>query len=102
MLSKGCIIRTLHYIVKFSITLLLSISLLIKIPIIKLRLRVLEYEAIVRPVLSRETILIVEVPKTSLLILALHLLNLSPQVSDLILIFVLKADIILIFLAIIS
>ena len=74
MLSKGCIIRTLHYIVKFSITFLLSISLLIKIPIIKLRLRVLEHEAIVRPVLSGETILIVEVPETSQLILTLHLM----------------------------
>jgi len=74
MLSKGCIIRTLHYIVKFSITLLLSISLLIKIPIIKLRLRVLEHESIVHPVLSRETILIVEVPETILLILTLHLM----------------------------
>jgi hypothetical protein len=89
MLTKSCIIRILHYFVKFSITLLLSISLLIKIPIIKLRLRVLEHEAIVRPVLSRETILIVEVPETILLILALHLMYLSPQVSDLILIFVL-------------
>ena len=74
MLSKGCIIRTLHYIVKFFITLLLSISLLIKIPIIKLRLRVLEHESIVHPVLSRETILIVEIPETILLILTLHLM----------------------------
>ena len=61
----------------------------LKIPIIKLSLRVLEHESIVHPVLSRETILIVEVPETSLLILALHLMYLSPQVSDLILIFVL-------------
>jgi ABC-type maltose transport system permease subunit len=57
-----------------------------------LRLRVLEHESIVRPVLSRETILIVEVPEIILLVLTLHLLYLSPQISDLIHIFVLLAD----------
>ena len=107
MLSKGCIIRTLHNFVKFSITLLLSISLgnssnvvaertvlavvrtALEIPIAKLRLLALKHESIVYPVLFREIILIVEVPETILLILTLHLLYLSPQISDLILIFVL-------------
>ena len=98
MLSKGCIIRTLHNFVKFSITLLQSICLgnsvavvrtALEIPITKLRLLALEHESIVRSVLFREIILIVEVPETILLILTLHLLYLSPQISDLILIFVL-------------
>ena len=89
MLSKGCIIRTLQNFVKFSITLLLSIFFLIEIPITKLRLLALKHKSIVRSVLFREIILIVEVPETILLILTLHLLYLSPQISDLILIFVL-------------
>ena len=89
MLSKGCIIRTLHNFVKFSITLLLSISLGTKISITKLRMLALKHESIVCPVLFREIILIVEVPEAVLLILTLHLLYLSPQISDLILIFVL-------------
>ena len=89
MLSKGCIIRTLHNFVKFSITLQLSIFLGIEIHIAKLRLLALEHESIVRSVLFREIILIVEVPEAVLLILTLHLLYLSPQISDLILIFVL-------------
>ena len=89
MLSKGCIIRILHHFVKFSITLLLSISLGTKISITKLRMLALKHESIVYPVLFREIILIVEVPETILLILILHLLYLSPQIGDLILIFVL-------------
>ena len=101
MLSKGCIIRTLHNFVKFSITLKLSISLwnsvavvrtALEIPIAKLRLLALEPESIVRSVLFREIILIVEVPETILLILTLHLLYLSPQISDLILFSVLLAN----------
>ena len=111
MLSKGCIIRTLHNFVKFSITLLLSIFFwnsvavvrtALEIPITKLRLQALKHESIVRSVLFREIILIVEVPETILLILTLHLLYLSPQISDLILIFVLFANTILINLDIIS
>ena len=102
MLPKGCIIRTLHNFVKFSITLLLSISLGIEIPIAKLRLLALEHESIVRSVLFREIILIVEVPETILLILTLHLLYLFPQIGNLLLFSVLLAEIILIHLAIIS
>ena len=92
MLSKGCIIRTLHNFVKFFITLQLSIFLLIKNAIAKLGLLALKHESIVRSVLFREITLIVEVPETILLILTLHLLYLSPQISDLILIFVLFAN----------
>ena len=88
MLSKGCIIRTLHNFVKFSITLQLSIFLGIEIPIAKLRLLALKHESIVHSVLFREITLIVEVPETILLVLTLHLMYLSPQIGDLILIFV--------------
>ena len=111
ILSKGCIIRTLHNFVKFSITLQLSIFLgnsvavvrtALEIPITKLRLLALKHESIVYSILFREIILIVEVPETILLIFTLHLLYLSPQISDLILIFVLFANTILINLDIIS
>ena len=57
----------------------------LEIPITKLRLQALKHESIVRSVLFREITLIVEVPETILLILTLHLLYLSPQISDLIL-----------------
>ena len=73
-----------------------------EIPIAKLRLLALEHESIVRSVLFREIILIVEVPEAVLLILTLHLLNLPSQIGDLILFFVLLADTILINLDIIS
>ena len=89
ILSEGCIIRTLHNFVKFSITLLLSIFLGIEIHIAKLRLLALKHESIVHYVLFREITPIVEVPETILLILTLHLLYLSPQIGDFILIFVL-------------
>ena len=111
MLSKGCIIRTLHNFVKFSITLQLSIFLgksvavvrtALEIPIAKLRLLALKHESIVYHVLFREIILIVEVSETILLILTLHLLNLPSQIGDLILFFVLLAGTILINLNIIS
>ena len=102
MLSKGCIIRTLHYIVKFSITLLLSISLWIKISITKLRMLALKHESIVYSVLFREIILIVEVPETILLILTLHLLNLPYQIGYLLFFSVLLVDTILINLNIIT
>ena len=49
----------------------------------------LKHKSIVYPVLFREIIMIVEVPETILLILILHLLYLSPQIGDLILISVL-------------
>ena len=102
MLSKGCIIRTLHNFVKFSITLLLSISLGTKISITKLRMLALKHEPIVRSVLFREIILIVEVPEAVLLILTLHLLNLPSQIGYLLIFSVLLADTILINLDIIS
>ena len=92
MLSKGCIIRTLHNFVKFSITLQLSIFLGIEIHIAKLRLLALEHESIVRSVLFREIILIVEVPEAVLLILTLHLLNLPSQIGYLLIFSVLLAD----------
>ena len=102
MLSKSCIIWILHNFVKFSITLLLSIFLWIKISIAKLRMLALKHESIVHSVLFREIILIVEVHETILLILTLHLLNLPSQIGYLIFFYVLLANTILINLDIIS
>ena len=73
-----------------------------EIPIAKLRLLALEHESIVRSVLFREIILIVEVPEAVLLILTLHLLNLPSQIGYLLIFSVLLAYTILINLNIIS
>ena len=81
MLAKGCIILMLHRIVMSSAIFKLIICF-IKWNLSILGMLILEHKIAVVTILAIEIILIGKVPKAILLILALHLVNLSFQILN--------------------
>jgi len=89
-LTKGCVIRELHVLVRP--ILLLSASFRIhEAPLSELGLLVWECEPRIHPILSGEAVLVGVVFESNLLFLTLQFLNLPLQVNDLLFVPVLLA-----------